>query len=207
MSRSYKYACLLAMVLPLLWIGCHWDKLVDEKAKAEAIISDLQSEDDETRRDAAYGLLLDKPETAIKAIPYLLEMLKDDKNIEYQDQIYYALGELEMKDNKVSQAIEYYLLSAETSVSNTNQKALTFLALANIYFDKTEYIEAQAYFDSAVVSLDHDFPGYRELATKNQYLSKLVTNLNIVSHQDSLQMVANMSEPERDNFIKGVKSL
>jgi tetratricopeptide (TPR) repeat protein len=134
----------------------------------------------------------------------LLDMLKDDKNIEYQDQIYYALGELEMKDNKVNQAIEYYLLSLQTSVSNTNQKALTFLALANIYFDKTSYVEAQAYFDSAVVSLDHDFPGYRELATKNQYLSKLVTNLNIVSRQDSLQMVANMSEPERDNFIKEI---
>lgn len=132
----------------------------------------------------------------------LLDMLKDDKNIEYQDQIYYALGELEMKDNKANQAIEYYLLSAKTSISNTNQKALTFLALANIYFDKTAYVDAQAYFDSAVVSLDSDFPGYRELAVRNQYLSKLVTNLNVVSNQDSLQMVAKMSEQERNDFIK-----
>ncbi|MCK5029185.1 MAG: tetratricopeptide repeat protein [Bacteroidales bacterium] len=134
----------------------------------------------------------------------LLDMLKDDKNIEYQDQIYYALGELEMKDNKVNQAVEYYHLSAKTSISNTNQKALTFLALANIYFDKTAYVEAQAYFDSAVVSLDHDFPGYRELSVKNQYLSRLVINLNVVSHQDSLQMVARMSEQERNNFIKTI---
>jgi tetratricopeptide (TPR) repeat protein len=132
----------------------------------------------------------------------LLDMLKDDKNIEYQDQIYYALGELEMKDNKTNKAVEYYLLSAKTSISNTNQKALTFLALANIYFDKTAYVDAQEYFDSAVVSLDPDFPGYRELAVKNQYLSKLVTNLNVVSHQDSLQMVAEMSEQERNDFIK-----
>ncbi len=134
----------------------------------------------------------------------LLAMLKDDKNIDYQDQIYYALGELEMKDNKVNLAIEYYHLSAKTSISNTNQKALTFLALANIYFDKTAYVEAQAYFDSAVVSLDSDFPGYRELSIKNQYLSKLVVNLNVVSHQDSLQMVAKMSEQERTNFIKTI---
>ena len=134
----------------------------------------------------------------------LLAMLKDDKNIDYQDQIYYALGELEMKDNEVNKAIEYYLLSAKTSISNTNQKALTFLALANIYFDKTSYVEAQAYFDSAVVSLDPDFPGYHELSVKNQFLSKLVINLNVVSHQDSLQMVAKMSEQERNNFIKTI---
>ncbi|MBU8891970.1 MAG: tetratricopeptide repeat protein [Bacteroidales bacterium] len=134
----------------------------------------------------------------------LLAMLKDDKNIDYQDQIYFALGELEMKNDKISQAIEYYHLSAKTSVSNTNQKALSYLALANLYFDRTDYVESQAYFDSAVVSLDPDFPGYRELSVKNQYLSRLVKNLKEVRHQDSLQMVAKMSEQERNNFIKNI---
>lgn len=134
----------------------------------------------------------------------LLDMLKDDKNIEYQDQIYYALGELEMKNNNVYQAIQYYQLSAATSINNTNQKALTYLALANIFFERSDYKESQAYFDSAVVSLDPEFPGYTELARKNQYLSKLVTNLKIVETQDSLQMVAQMTQKERSRFIENI---
>jgi tetratricopeptide (TPR) repeat protein len=134
----------------------------------------------------------------------LLDMLKDDKNIEYQDQIYFALGELEMKNNNVIKAIQYYQMSAKTSISNTNQKALTFLALANIFFDRADYMESQAYFDSAVISLDHDFPGYSELARKNQYLSKLVKNLKEVDFQDSVQMVAAMTETERTRFIQKI---
>ncbi|HAF29841.1 MAG TPA: hypothetical protein DCG75_12425 [Bacteroidales bacterium] len=134
----------------------------------------------------------------------LLNMLKDDKNIEYQDQIYFALGELEMKTNNTTQAIEYYQKSANASINNTNQKALTYLALANIFFDKTDYIESQAYFDSAVVSLDPDFPGYAELSRKNKYLSKLVKNLKEVQFQDSVQMVAGMTEPERNLFIQKI---
>lgn len=132
----------------------------------------------------------------------LLDMLKDDKNTEYQDQIYFALGDLEMKTNNLNQAIEYYKKSAKASISNTNQKALTYLALANIFFDRTNYVESQAYFDSAVVSLDKDFPGYVELSRKNQYLSKLVENLKEVELQDSLQKVAKMTESERSNFIQ-----
>lgn len=134
----------------------------------------------------------------------LLDMLKDDKNIEYQDQIYFALGDLEMKNNNVNQAVEYYQKSAKASISNTNQKAITYLALANIFFGRTDYVESQAYFDSAVVSLDPDFPGYSDLSRKNQYLSKLVKNLKQVELQDSLQMVAALSETERTKFIQKI---
>ncbi|MEE4197971.1 MAG: tetratricopeptide repeat protein [Bacteroidales bacterium] len=134
----------------------------------------------------------------------LLKMLKDEKNKEYQDQIYYALGELEMRRKNVEKAIEYYQLSAQSSMGNRNQKGLTFLALANIFFEQHKYMDSQAYFDSAVVSIDPEFPGYKELNRKNTYLSKLVKNLKTVQHQDSLQMVAAMSEKERTDFIQKI---
>ena len=134
----------------------------------------------------------------------LLEMLEDKKNNEYKDQIYFALGELEMKNNQIAKAVEYYKLSAASSVKNTNQKALSYLALANIHFDQSKYVESQSYFDSAVVSLDRNFPGYDELALKNRHLSKLVANLRQVSHQDSLQKVAKMPEKERTAFIQKI---
>lgn len=143
-----------------------------------------------------------KSSKSIKA--ELHDMLKDDKNIEYQDQIYFALGDLEMKTNNTTQAIEYYQKSTQASVSNTNQKALSFLALANLFFDRTDYLEAQAYFDSAVTSLDRDFPSYAELSRKNKYLSKLVKNLNEVELQDSVQMIAALTEKERNQFIQKV---
>ncbi|MFO7843398.1 MAG: tetratricopeptide repeat protein [Bacteroidales bacterium] len=134
----------------------------------------------------------------------LLKMLKDEKNDEYQDQIYYALGQLEINRRNINEAIKYYQLSAQNSMGNRNQKGLTYLALANTFFDQHNYMESQAYFDSAMVSLDPEFPDYRALARKNTYLSKLVKNLKTVQHQDSLQKVAAMSESERKRFIQQI---
>ena len=37
-----------------------------------------------------------------------IKMLRDDKNIEYQDQIYYALGNLAAKEGNITKAIENY---------------------------------------------------------------------------------------------------
>ncbi|MFO7864832.1 MAG: hypothetical protein R6U85_12580, partial [Salinivirgaceae bacterium] len=52
----------------------------------------------------------------------LLDMLKDDKNNDFQDQIYYALAELEYKKGNIDKALEYYQVSAAKSVDNDNQK-------------------------------------------------------------------------------------
>ena len=136
----------------------------------------------------------------------LLKMLDDDKNSDYKDQIYFALGEIERRNDNLTKAIEYYKLSASHTGVNRNQKGLTYLTLANIFFDQAKYVESQAYFDSAVVSLDVDYPGYTDLSVKNQYLSKLVKNLTEVKHQDSLQMVAKMTDEQRDIFIQKIIS-
>ena len=48
----------------------------------------------------------------------LRKMLKDDKNNDYQDQIYYALGNMYFKENNESLAIENYLLSLKISFSS-----------------------------------------------------------------------------------------
>lgn len=127
----------------------------------------------------------------------LNKMLRDDKNIEFQDQIYYALANIAMKENNKSEAIKYYKLSAQTSVSNDNQKALSFLALADIYFEKPEYPSAQAYYDSTISFLSKDFPNYKTIAAKTKNLTELVLHLNTVQEQDSLQALALMTEGER----------
>lgn len=132
------------------------------------------------------------------------KMLKDDKNIEYKDQIYYAMAELAMKQNKEDEALEYYKLSAEKSISNTNQKAMTFLAMADIYFKRPEYRHAQTYYDSTLYFIDPAYPDIEPLTVKTKSLTKLIENLDIINNQDSLQVVAAMSEKEREAVIQSL---
>ncbi len=132
------------------------------------------------------------------------KMLKDDKNIDFRDQIYYALAKIAIQEDNITEAIEYYKKSARASTKNENQKGLSYLALADLLFEKKNYTSAQAYYDSSVTALEEDYPGYTDLYIKNKYLTNLVTNLNTIEFQDSVQQVAQMSEKKRNDLIQSL---
>ena len=131
----------------------------------------------------------------------LNKMLRDDKNIDYRDQIYYALGNIAYNEGHVQEGIDLFKLSAKTSTENTNQKGISFLAIADIYFEKPEYKEAQTYYDSAVSFLSSEYPDFHLIKRKSDNLNDLVNNLNTVELQDSLQKLAKMSEANRYRII------
>jgi len=136
----------------------------------------------------------------------LEKMLKDSKNKDFLDQINYALGNLMKKEGKEAEALDYYIKSASSSTVNLNQKGKSFLALAEYYYGKPEYMKAGNYYDSTVYFLDDKYPGYNELMTKSQNLNSLVVHLNIILTEDSLQRVAAMPASERDAMISGMIS-
>ena len=63
----------------------------------------------------------------------LLKMIKDEKNKDYLDQIYFTLAEMDIVDEDSSSAIENYTLSTKYSIDNDVQKSLSFLYLGKIY--------------------------------------------------------------------------
>lgn len=134
----------------------------------------------------------------------LNKMLKNDKNIEYQDQIYYALANIYMKEGQTEKALDNYKQSVKASMGNSAQKAQSYLAIADIYFNQQKYIPCQAYYDSTITFLDQKHPDYEAIEAKSRNLSELVTNLIIIQTEDSLQRVALLPEKERNKLIDGI---
>ena len=134
----------------------------------------------------------------------LEKMLKDSKNKDFQDQIYYALGNMMKKEGKEKEALEYYRKSASSSSLNQNQKGKSYLALAKHYYSIPDYMNAGKFYDSTVYFLDEKYPDYKDLKTKSQNLNSLVTHLTVIQTEDSLQKVAAMSQNERDALISGI---
>jgi len=134
----------------------------------------------------------------------LAKMLRDEKNKDYRDQIYYALANIDMKENLEPSAIENYKMSAYTSVSNNAQKGSSYLALADIYFEKLNYVVAKAYYDSTVMNISKKHPNYDEISDKAENLSELVGYVEIVETQDSLLRLANMSPKDRNKIIQKI---
>jgi len=134
----------------------------------------------------------------------LERMLKDSKNKDYQDQIYFALGNMSMKEGKESEALHYFRKSAIAKSQNQNQKGRSYLALAGYYLKKPDYMKAGTYYDSAVFFLDQKYPDYLAIKNKSQSLNALVSQLTIIQREDSLQRVALMPEPERNALISSI---
>ena len=134
----------------------------------------------------------------------LLKMIKDEKNKEYLDQIYFTIAEMDMSNQDTSSAINNYVLSANSSVENNSQKALSFLALGEIYFAKKLYRPAKTYYDSTALYMEKNFRLYEKTNNKHLILSELVTNINIIEHQDSLQRVARLSKSEKNTLINRI---
>lgn len=144
-----------------------------------------------------------------KIIAILEKMLKDNKNKEFKDQIYYILAQVYEKSGKEELAVKNYKLSAQTSVNNPKQRALSYLAVADYHFKKPEYIPAQMFYDSSLISLPKDYPNYESIKDKADNLTLLVKHLNTIQREDSLQRVAKLPEQDRlaliDNLIKEVE--
>jgi outer membrane protein assembly factor BamD (BamD/ComL family) len=134
-------------------------------------------------------------------IAQLFKMLKDKKNEEYFDQIYYALAEIELKDNNTNQAIEYLKKSVSASTTNNQQKSFSYLMLGEIYFKSKQYVPAQAYYDSTFSFLPSTYYDYENLMSKKNHLTTLITNLNTIAMEDSLQRIAKMGEAQREKYI------
>ncbi len=131
----------------------------------------------------------------------LRKMLRDEKNYDFQDQIYYALADLDMKEGKTDEAVINYKKSAWTNTNNATQKALSYLALGKYYYAKPEYIPAGAYYDSASQNLPETYPDYEKIITFSADVKLLSDNLLIVFREDSLQQVAKLPESERNKLI------
>lgn len=136
-----------------------------------------------------------------KIISDLQKLARDENNAEYKDQIYYAIAEVYRRSGNIDRALDYYKLSAHESRTNDIQKAKSYLASANIYFDRHDYINAQKYYDSTMSYLPKTYSDYDEISQKSENLSLLTGYINQANYQDSIQRVAKMPESRRNQIV------
>jgi len=131
-------------------------------------------------------------------ITRLRTLLKDDKNLDFIDQIYFQMGEAALASQKIDPAIANYKLSVKNSTRNQKQKGLSYLRLADINFKyKTDYVQAKKYYDSTLLNLSTSYPGYQQILKKANNLQLLASRFQIIAQQDTLQALAKMNAADR----------
>jgi tetratricopeptide (TPR) repeat protein len=134
----------------------------------------------------------------------LKRMLKDDKNIDYYDQLYFELGNLDYSDGNMSKAVKNYLAAAGKASKNPELKTNAYLAVAKIYYEGKNYRQAQKYFDSTAMFITEKHPDYEKIKLQQSVLTTLIDHLIIIATNDSLLQLSEMPKDKLDAEIRKI---
>ena len=139
-----------------------------------------------------------------KMIARLKRMAASDKNKDYLDQVYYAIGNIYMARRDTAKAISAYERGAVRATRSGIEKGVLLLRLGDIYWARERYADAQRTYGEAIGMLDKDRPDYAQLNQRSKVLDELVPFTETSHLQDSLQQLARMDEASRNAAIDRV---
>jgi len=120
------------------------------------------------------------------------KLLKDSKNKEFKDKIYYEMGLFERKQGNIDEAIDNYELALREG-NNKQIDGEAYLRLGEIYYDTLKnYETAKLYYDSTVATLDKNYEDYPAIKTRQEILAEFVQHLKTIEWQDSLMVLATL---------------
>lgn len=140
-------------------------------------------------------------EQSSTVIPRLRRMLRDDKNKDFKDQIYHAMADRYVQEGNWEEAIKHYQVALGQKGHNRHQQTQTYLSLAQLYFDRSNYAQARHYYDSAAITLPPDFRNVDAVRRQILQLDKIMANLQTVKEQQELLSLAELAPELREQTI------
>jgi len=137
-----------------------------------------------------------------KTRKFYANLLKDGKNKEFMGKIYYEMGEFEKRLTNYDLALGNYFKAVAVEEPSPRQKSLSYLRAGQLYFEVFEKFElASKYYDSAVAIMPTDIDDYMIHAKRKEVLNEFVTQLNVISKNDSLLSLAELNAVSLDAFL------
>lgn len=135
----------------------------------------------------------------------LEKMLKEAKNNEYQDQIYFVLADIAIQASDNKKAIEYLASSLETNSLNKAQKGESHLLLADLYFEEENFVESKKNYDAALTSVSKNDERYFDIKKRSEGLVDIAKNIELITLQDSLLRMSSLTDKERRKLAAKMK--
>lgn len=141
---------------------------------------------------------------AKKMVGKLKRMAASDKNKDYLDQVYYAIGNIYLAQKDTMNAISNYEKGNKKATRSGIEKGVLLLKLGDLYWQQEKFSDAQRCYGEAIGLLDKDRKDYEQLSARSKVLDELVPYTDAIHLQDSLQALAKMNEKDRNAAIDRV---
>lgn len=136
-----------------------------------------------------------------ESLARLKKMARREKYIEFRDAIYYNMANIVLpKDPDL--ALEYLRQSLKVESSNTMQRALSFKAIADIYYGQRQYRLSRNFYDSTASVMPPEFTDSAIVNKRKRVLNDVVIRVEAIQKEDSLQRIAAMPESDRMIFLE-----
>ena len=137
-------------------------------------------------------------------IAELEDMADEEKYLEFRDQIYYAMAQVELGRSQKDAAKNDLSKSVFFSLNNPRQKGVSYETLGDLSFEEKNYVYAQKYYDSSAQVIPDTYKNAELIRKKAEKLSDLVDHIEVITFEDSVQQIAMLGEKERNKFLKDV---
>ncbi|MEM6320000.1 MAG: tetratricopeptide repeat protein [Bacteroidota bacterium] len=200
-NERARYAFILAQI--------HQNAGRNQEALANFAAAKKYSNNYEMEFSAELNVLKNSWATGTKSEDQVLndleKMLKEDKNFDYKDQIYFVLADIALKAGNKPKAIEYLAQSLEFNSVNQAQKGESHLLLADLYYEDEQYVNAKTNYDAAMTAISKADERYSEVERRSKGLTDIVKNIEIITLQDSLLRVSEMSDGDKRKLAAEIK--
>lgn len=136
-----------------------------------------------------------------KMIARLKRMARSSNNQEYLDQVYYAIGNIELARGDTAAAITAYEQGVSKGTRQGIERGVLLLHLGDVYWAQNDFTSARRCYTQALGLMDKERKEYAQLDKRSKVLDELEPYTAAVHLQDSLQRVAAMTEDERNDLI------
>jgi tetratricopeptide (TPR) repeat protein len=134
----------------------------------------------------------------------LKRMTRFDRNKEYLDQVYYAIGNLYLTRRDTAHAIENYEIAVKKSTRNGIDKAIAQVTLGALYYERRLYEKAQPCYSEAVSQLPDNYPDKDLIKRRSDVLDEIALYSQNVNLQDSLLHLSTLSQDEQMKIINKI---
>lgn len=147
----------------------------------------------------------------LEFVEYLTELEENRENRSFLDKIYHRIARYHQAESSDSLAEAYYNKSIASNKALNGDQVLfakNYLTLGDMYFDRTEYKIAGAYYDSTLTNMVEKTKPYRVVDKKRKNLNDVIYYEGIARANDSvLNLIKLPKEEQIALFNKYIKEL
>ena len=132
-------------------------------------------------------------------------MIRERKFEEYKGELYLTLGLIQLNDGERAEAIESFETALREGRRNNATRAEIYHILATLSYENEDYVKAKRNYDGVLTTMHKKDERFAESKFRSENLVEIADNLQVLSNNDSLLMVSQMSDTEKMALAKKLK--